>query len=106
MRRKPGSGEGIFGAGSGWLRHADFQLVDYNDEHFFERLAEVKRTKADLQIALLGLLIKELTFLTYSYEVDVDAYLKSSTSQEGFRQSLAMLFRVNEPSRPGSRSRR
>jgi len=90
MRRKPGSGEGISGAGSGWLRHADFQLVDYNDEHFFERLSEIKRTEAYLQIALLGLPIKELTFLTYSYEVGIDAYLESTTSQEGFRQSLAM----------------
>ena len=65
-----------------------FQLVDYNDAHFFERLAEVKRTEADLRIVLLAWPIKGLTFLTHYYEVGVDAYLESTTSQEGFRQPL------------------
>ena len=65
-----------------------FQLVDYNNAHLFERLAEVKRTEADLRIVLLAWPTKELTFLAHSYEVGVDAYLESTTSQEGFRQSL------------------
>lgn len=64
------------------------QLVDYNDAQYFERLPEVRRTGADLRIVLLAWLIKELTFLTHTYEVGVDAYLESTTSQEGFRQSL------------------
>jgi two-component system nitrate/nitrite response regulator NarL len=65
-----------------------FQLVDYNDVHFFERLADVKRTEPDLRIVLLAWPIKELNFLSHSYEIGIDAYLESTTSQEGFRQSL------------------
>jgi hypothetical protein len=65
-----------------------FQLVDYNNAHLFERLAEVKRTEANLRIVLLAWPTKELTFLIHSYEVGIDAYLESTTSQEGFRQSL------------------
>jgi two-component system nitrate/nitrite response regulator NarL len=65
-----------------------FQLVDYNDAPFFERLAELKRTEVNLRIVLLAWPIKELNFLNHSYEIGVDAYLESTTSQEGFRQSL------------------
>ena len=64
------------------------QLVDYNDAQFFERLASVKRSEPDLRIVLLAWPIKELTFLTHTYEIGIDAYLESTTSQEGFRQSL------------------
>jgi hypothetical protein len=88
MRRKPGSGDGLSGMGSGRLRHADFSARGLQRCHIFERLAEVKRTEADLRIVLLAWPTKELTFLTHSYEVGVDAYLESTTSQEGFRQSL------------------
>jgi two-component system nitrate/nitrite response regulator NarL len=68
-----------------------FQLIDHNDARFFERLAEIKRTDADLQMVLLAWPIKELTFLTHSYELGVDAYLESTTSQVGFRQSLNLV---------------
>jgi two-component system nitrate/nitrite response regulator NarL len=88
MRRKLGSGDGLSGMGSGRLRHADFSARGLQRCHIFERLAEVKRTEADLRIVLLAWPTKELTFLTHSYEVGVDAYLESTTSQEGFRQSL------------------
>ena len=68
-----------------------FQLVDYNDARFFERFAEVKRTGADLRMVLLAWPIMKLTFLTHSYEIGIDAYLESTTSQEGFRQSLDLV---------------
>ena len=35
--------------------------------------------------------IKELGFLTHSYELGIDAYLESTTSQDGFRQSLDLV---------------
>jgi len=65
-----------------------FQLVDYNDALFFERLAAVKRSEADLRMVLLAWPIKEQVFLTHTYEIGIDAYLESTTSQEEFRQSL------------------
>ena len=67
------------------------QLVDRNDARFFERLAELKRSDVDLRMVLLAWPIKELTFLTHSYELGVDAYLESTTSQVGFRQSLDLM---------------
>ena len=68
-----------------------FQLVDHNDARFFERLAEIKRTESDVRMVLLSWPIKELAFLTHSYELGVDAYLESTTSQDGFRQSLDLV---------------
>jgi len=68
-----------------------FQLVDYNDARFFERLAEIKRTETDVRMVLLSWPIKELTFLTHSYELGIDPYLESTTSQDGFRQSLDLV---------------
>lgn len=64
------------------------QLLNYNDARFFERLAEVKRTEADLRMVLLAWPIKELNFLSHSYEIGIDAYVESTISQEVFRQSL------------------
>jgi len=68
-----------------------FQLVEYNDARFFERLAEIRRAQADMRLVLLAWPIKELTFLTHSFDIGVDAYLESTTSQEGLRQSLDMV---------------
>lgn len=65
-----------------------FQLLNYNDARFFERLATVKRSEPDLRVVLLAWPIKELNFLSHSYEIGVDAYVESTISQEGFRQSL------------------
>lgn len=65
-----------------------FQLVDFNDALFFERLAEIRRTLPKLRIVLLAWPIKDLTFLSHSYDVGIDGYLESTTSQEGFRESL------------------
>lgn len=69
-----------------------FQLMDHNDARFFERLAEIKRTEAELRMVLLAWPIKDVTFLTHSYELGIDAYLESTTSQVGFRQSLDLVI--------------
>jgi two-component system nitrate/nitrite response regulator NarL len=68
------------------------QLSDRNDARFFERLAELKLAYIDMRMVLLAWPIKELTFLTHSYELGVDAYLESTTSQVGFRQSLDLVL--------------
>ena len=68
-----------------------FQLVEYNDARFFERLAQLKRSKPDMRMVLLAWPIKDLTFLTHSYEIGIDAYLESTTSQAGLRQSLDLV---------------
>lgn len=80
LRQYPGSFEMLI-----------FQLMDYNDARFFERLAEIRRSEPDLRLVLLSWPIKEISFLTHSYEIGVDAYLESSTSQEGFREALNLV---------------
>ena len=69
-----------------------FQLMDHNDARFFERLADIKRGETDLRMVLLAWPIKDVTFLTHSYELGIDAYLESTTSQVGFRQSLDLVM--------------
>ncbi len=68
-----------------------FQLVDHNDALLFERLAEVRRAEADARMVLLAWPIMDLIFLTQSHEIGIDAYLESTASQEGFRQSLDLV---------------
>jgi len=68
-----------------------FQVLDHSDARFFDRLAEIKGIETDLRIVLLAWPIKARTFLTHSYEIGVDAYLESTTSQVGFRQSLDLV---------------
>ena len=68
-----------------------FQLVENNDARFFERLAELKSIQTDLRMILLAWPIKDLNFLMHSYEIGIDAYLESTTSQVGFRQSLDLV---------------
>lgn len=67
------------------------QLFGNSEVSFFESLAHLKRRAGDIPIVLLAWPVKDLSFLSNSFEAGVDAYLESNISQDGFRKSLDLV---------------
>ena len=77
------------------------QLFGNSEVGFFENLALLKSIAGDRRVALLAWPMKDRSFLNSSFESGIDAYLESSLSQEGLRQSLDNVIAGNRvfPSR-------
>lgn len=68
------------------------QLFGNSEVRFFDGIAQLKVAAGDRRLVLLAWPVKDLAFLSSSFEAGVDAYLESSMSQEGFRQSLDLVI--------------
>jgi len=64
------------------------QLLGFSDVRFFDRLVALRQRARHCQIVLLAWPEKDISFLAGCDEAGADAYLESSLSQEGLRQSL------------------